>query len=141
MATRPWLGLIVTEAQLIADIAEGYDVVVVGADKWAQISDPAWYGGSTQQRTRPSPACRRCSLFLAHRPAPSPTGASPAAGIERLDVDPAHEAISSTAVRGGQWHWMAPEAAAFDVETGAWSDPDRYARSQVARGRPGGSRP
>jgi hypothetical protein len=23
---------------------------------------------------------------------------------------------------------MAPEAGAFDVETGAWTDPERYAR-------------
>ena len=37
------LGLIVTEHQLIADIADGYDVVVMGADKWAQVNDVAWY--------------------------------------------------------------------------------------------------
>jgi len=28
------LGVIVTEQQLVADIATGYDVVVMGADKW-----------------------------------------------------------------------------------------------------------
>ena len=31
------LGLIVTEHQLIADIAGGYDVVVMGADKWLSL--------------------------------------------------------------------------------------------------------
>ena len=36
------LGLIVTQHQLIADIATGYDVVVMGADKWAQVNDVAW---------------------------------------------------------------------------------------------------
>ena len=49
-ATRPWLGVAVTDAQLIADIAAGYDVVVMGADKWAQVRDPAWYGGDAAAR-------------------------------------------------------------------------------------------
>ena len=34
----------VTDAQLIVDIARDYDVVVMGADKWAQVRDAAWYG-------------------------------------------------------------------------------------------------
>src|SRR5262245_66145334 len=42
-ASRPWLGVVVTDARLIADIAAGYDAVVLGADKWAQVLDPAWY--------------------------------------------------------------------------------------------------
>ena len=49
-ATRPWLGVMVTEAQLLHDIARGYDVVVMGADKWAQVIDPAYYGGSEAER-------------------------------------------------------------------------------------------
>ena len=49
-SSRPWLGVAVTEARLIADIAARYDVVVLGADKWAQVLDPAWYGGSTEAR-------------------------------------------------------------------------------------------
>src|SRR5438876_684303 len=40
---RPWLRVVVTDAQLITDIAADYDVVVMGADKWAQVRDPAWY--------------------------------------------------------------------------------------------------
>ena len=28
----------------------GYDVVIIGADKWAQVVDPAWYGGSVDAR-------------------------------------------------------------------------------------------
>src|SRR5688572_21740270 len=43
-ASRPWLVATTTEHQLITDIARGYDVVVMGADKWAQVNDPAWYG-------------------------------------------------------------------------------------------------
>src|SRR4051812_26092062 len=49
-ASRPWLGVRVTDDQLIADIAAGYDVVIMGADKWAQVDDPAFYGGSTDAR-------------------------------------------------------------------------------------------
>jgi len=33
-----------TSSSLIADIAEGFDVIVVGADKWLQVVDPVWYG-------------------------------------------------------------------------------------------------
>ena len=53
VAGRPELGVVVTDAQLVADIARGYDVVVMGADKWAQVNDPAWYD---------SPAARDAAL-------------------------------------------------------------------------------
>ena len=43
--------------------------------------------------------------------------------------------VSSTAVRAGRREWMAPEAAAFDEATGAWSDPARYARWRAENGR------
>ena len=36
--TIPWLRIEVTTAQLLADIAVGFDLVVMGADKWQQIS-------------------------------------------------------------------------------------------------------
>ena len=35
--------VVVTELRLIADIAHGYDVVVMGADKWRQVNDPVFY--------------------------------------------------------------------------------------------------
>ena len=38
-----WLGVVLTDQQLIADVSAGYDAVIVGADKWAQILDPVWY--------------------------------------------------------------------------------------------------
>ena len=53
--------------------------------------------------------------------------------VEWLDVGPGHLTVSSTAARAGRREWMAPEAAAFDAATGAWSDPDRYARWRSAR--------
>lgn len=57
---------------------------------------------------------------------------APRAGLEVprrhvLDVDDAHDAVSSSAVRDGRHDWMCAAAAAFDRQTGAWSDPTRYA--------------
>ena len=55
---RPWLRAAVTDAQLLADVAAGYDVVVLGADKWHQIHDLVFYGGSaigTRRGDRPAP--------------------------------------------------------------------------------------
>ena len=60
------LGLIVTEHQLIADIAGGYDVVVMGADKWAQVNDLAWY---PDHAARDAALAALPALALAPRPA------------------------------------------------------------------------
>jgi Cytidylyltransferase-like len=143
--TRPWLGVLVTESQLIVDVAEGYDAVIVGADKWAQVVDPVWYGGSATARD--AAVSRLPRLLLAPRGlGPSPVGGAGGPGltvpdgIEVLDIDRDHALVSSTATRAGRRDWMAPEAAAFDAESGAWSDPDRYARWRSAR-RAGGGEP
>jgi Cytidylyltransferase-like len=115
-ASRPWLGVVVTDHQLIADAANGYDVVVMGADKWAQVMDPAFYGGAAEARD--AAVARLPTVAVAPRP---PFDVP--AGVVVLDVN--HEA-SSTAVRDGRTEWMAPEAAEFDRVSGAWSDPRRY---------------
>ena len=60
-AGRPELGVVVTDAQLIADIAAGYDVVVMGADKWAQVNDPAWYRVGRRTGRGARARCRACS--------------------------------------------------------------------------------
>src|SRR5262245_65892606 len=44
-ATRPWLRWGTTEHRLIADIAAGFDVVVVGADEWERDVDRLWNVG------------------------------------------------------------------------------------------------
>jgi nicotinate-nucleotide adenylyltransferase len=119
-STRPWLGVVVTDAQLLADIAAGYDTVVMGADKWSQIQDPEFYDGSTGRRDAAIARLPRV-LLIPRPPHPVPGGA------EQLVVDTELAPVSSTAVLGGRRDWMAPEAIAFDDETGAWSDPDRYA--------------
>lgn len=126
-ATRPWLGVAVTSAQLLVDVAAGYDVLVVGADKWAQLLDPAFYGGSAAARDEA--VARLPRLAVAPRPPhPVPDHATV------LEL-PAHlGAVSSTAVRAGRSAWMCEEAAAFDARTGAWSDPARYERWLAAPG-------
>ena len=76
-ATRPGLAAAVSEGRLVAEIAAGYDVVVLGADKWAQVTDPFWYGGDAARRDavdgRPAP---RGAGAAGRRPAggPDPAG-------------------------------------------------------------------
>lgn len=141
----PWLGVVLTGAQLVADVAEGYDVVVLGADKWAQILDPAFYGGSA--RGRDEAVARLPLVALASRPPHPGPGDVPGAGAARvqlLEVPGAH-GVSSSGARAGRRAWMAAEAADFDDQTGAWSDPERYSRwlaaGEVGRGGVGVTSP
>lgn len=99
---RPWLRARSTAAQLLADIADGYDLLVVGADKWLQLHDPRFYGGSDA----------RMQAALARIP---PVAVAPRAGVALptdgpafvLQLDPAHHRVSSTAVRAGRHEWRA----------------------------------
>jgi len=109
-ATRPWLGVAVTDAQLVADAAAGYDAVIMGADKWSQVVDPAWYGGSAAARD--AAVARLPRVLVAPR-----QGHPPPVGVELLDV-PAHlHGVSASAVRDGAGDeardGLLPEAAAF----------------------------
>lgn len=99
---RPWLAARDTGAQLLADIAEGYDVLVVGADKWIQLHDLRFYGDSEDAMR--AALARLPEIVVAPRAGyPLPDGEDP----RRLDVDPAHHHISSTAVRAGRAEWRA----------------------------------
>ncbi len=121
-ASRPWLGVVVTGARLLVDIAEGYDVLVVGADKWAQLQDPAWYGSAGARDA----ALRRLPRLVAV--APRPPYPLPEPGTRRavvLHVHPDHHTVSSSAVRAGRREWMATEAAAIDDRHDVWAAPDR----------------
>jgi nicotinic acid mononucleotide adenylyltransferase len=111
---RAWLGVRVTHQRLLADIAEGYDWLIVGADKWEQLVDPSWYGGLDGR-----------SAALAHLPriaiAPRPPHRQPSADdlskldaklarrldVVLLDVAPHFAHVSSTAVREGRHDWDA----------------------------------
>ncbi len=95
----PWLGVVVTEHQLLADIAEGYDVLVLGADKWAQIQDPEFYGGS--------PAERDAAVTRLPEVAVAPRKGFRAPRRKRLDVPRRYAVVSSTAVRSGREIWRA----------------------------------
>lgn len=99
-AGRPWLAAKVTDARLIAEIAEGYDACVVGADKWHQLHDVAFYGGSATARDE---ALARLPLLAV---APR-AGVELPAGVLVLDLDPAHAEVSSSAVRAGRHDWRA----------------------------------
>jgi hypothetical protein len=99
--TRPWLSVIVTDAQLITDIAAGYDVVVMGADKWAQVRDPAWYGGSAG--TRNAALARLSRVLVARRPGFDVVGA------DALDLPEHLAGVSSSAARAGNHELIAPE--------------------------------
>jgi hypothetical protein len=113
------LDVAVTDHRLLADIAQGYDVVIMGADKWAQVNDPAYYG---------SVAARDEAVSRLPEPAIAPRPPFTVPPRHALEVGPHHAAVSSTAVRSGARGWMCASAVAFDRRTGAWSDPDRYER-------------
>ena len=100
-ASRPWLRVIVTDAQLISDIAAGYDVVVMGADKWAQVRDPAWYDGSASARDA---AVTRLGRVLV-----VPRAGLEVVGAEVLDIPDHLASVSSSAARAGAHHLIAPE--------------------------------
>ena len=95
-ARHPWLGVRVTTARLVADIAEGYDAVVMGADKWRQVVDPAWYGDD--------PAARDAAVARLPRVLVAPRGDDEPDDVELLDVDPAHRHVRATDVRAGHDH-------------------------------------
>jgi hypothetical protein len=111
-SSRPWLSVVVTDARLVADIAAGYDAVVLGADKWAQILDPAWYGGST--------AARDEALARLPRVLVAPRAGDHPPGVELLDLPAALHEVSASAFRSGHPHaagWALPEA----VASGLWA--------------------
>jgi hypothetical protein len=104
-ATRPWLGVAVTDARLITDIARSYDAVVMGADKWRQVNDPGWY---------PDEAARDAAVASLPLVLVAPRGDDRPDGVVLLDLDDAHRHVNATAVRDGEDHaagWVLPEAA------------------------------
>lgn len=117
-AQEEGLDVVVTEAGLLSDIAADYELLIVGADKWAQIQEPHWYGSTTAR-----------DAAMAALPA---IAVVPRSGFDvpaelLLHVDGYHD-VSSTRARNGDHSVMAPAAARFARRTGAWIDPDRYDR-------------
>ena len=135
---HPWLGVATSDHQLVADIAGGYDALIVGADKWAQINDVVWYtdGTARDEALRRLPAIvlvapRAGALDTRHcenTSRTSHTGDSgqndgerdtAAGGYERLDISGHFSAMSSTLARTTASHLMLPIAAA----SGLWPSP------------------
>jgi hypothetical protein len=104
---RPWLRIIVNKGGLISDIAAGYDAVVLGADKWQQVVDPAWYGGSVEARDEAVRLLPRVLIaprdgFVTERLPP---------GALVLDLPSVHGSVSSTGAREGRIEWVALDVA------------------------------
>lgn len=119
-AELDWLAVRMTDLQLLADIAQDYDLLIVGADKWWQIHQLEWYE-SAAARDR----------ALARLP---PTAVVPRHGFENpphrqlhLDDVTLHH-VSSSRAREGERSLMVPAARRFAEKTGAWVDSDRYQR-------------
>jgi hypothetical protein len=102
-ATRPWLSVVVTDDLHLADIADGYDVLVLGADKWAQVLDPVFYDSTAD---RDDAVARLPQLAIAPR-----HGLLLPDDSVVLDVDLSH--VSSTAARAGREDLILPEAIRF----------------------------
>ena len=100
---RPQLRGRITDEQLLADIAAGYDVCVLGADKWHQLHDPGFYGGSEALRDAALGRLPLLAVAPRHGVVDPPTGD----GVVILDLDPALRDVSSTAVRAGRDEWRA----------------------------------
>jgi len=96
---RPRLAVVVVEARLIADVAEGYDAVVMGADKWAQVVDPSWYHDDPLARDRAVARLPRVAV------APRIGHVVPAGLL--LPVPERFGHISATEVRAGRTEWAA----------------------------------
>jgi len=99
VADRSGLAVVVVSDRLIVDIARGYDVVVMGADKWSQVNDPAWYGGDTRARD--------AALSGLPRVAVAPRTGHVVPDELRLELPADLAQVSSSAVRAGRWEWAA----------------------------------
>lgn len=117
LAPRTAVRVRTTELRLIADIAAGYDVVVMGADKWAQINDVAFYADAAD---RDAALARLPELAVAAR------NGVPVPPEAVLDVPADIDEVSSSAARAGVLEHMTAAARDFDARTGAWTDPARY---------------
>jgi cytidyltransferase-like protein len=100
---RPWLSVVVTDLLHIADIAAGYDVLVLGADKWAQVLDPSFYASEAH---RDEAVARLPPLAVA----PRGDFVVPDA-CTRLIVDLGD--VSSTAARSGRLDLVPAEVRPF----------------------------
>ena len=104
VAHWPWATVEIVAAQLLVDIAAGFDVVIMGEDKWEQVNDPQFYGHS--ESLRDAALARLPDLAIAPRRNHG-DDQSPLAAHTTIQVDPWAAEVSSTAVRQGSLEWRA----------------------------------
>ena len=114
IAHAPWLQVVVTEGQLISEIAKGYDVVIMGADKWMQVQDASFYGDDDAARDAAVASLATVAVF--DRPGFEPVGDG---GI-RLELPDQLVQVSSSAARTGRSDWMTPPARKTAQAHGIW---------------------
>ncbi len=114
-----WLDVQITDAQLLVEVARGFDLLVMGADKWVQINELHWYGS---EQARDAAIADLPPIAVAPRP---PHEVPPGLALE---IDDRLGSVSSSNARSGEIGVMLPAAVAFAERTGAWLDPDRYDR-------------
>lgn len=102
IAQYEWLAVRTTHHQLIADIADGYDAVLMGADKWAQVNDVSYYGSEAE---RDAALERLPQVIVADR------SGFDVPGDVRMETDETLHDVSSTQARAGDRSIMAPHAA------------------------------
>ena len=102
LVDHPWLSVRVTELQLIADIATGYDVVIMGADKWEQVHDERYYASPEE---RDLAVARLPTVAVARR------GDLAVADDVILETPEELHGVSSTDARQGRRDYMAPHAS------------------------------
>jgi cytidyltransferase-like protein len=102
LADIEWLHVERTDKQLIADIAEGYDVVIMGADKWHQVNDVRYYESA---EARDVAIGQLPTVVVAQRE-------GSVAPAEHMMATPEElHGISSSDARDGRRDLMAPHAA------------------------------
>ncbi len=96
---RSDIGVVVSEHRLIADLAVGYDAVVMGADKWHQLHELRFYDGDRM--------AQRAALASLPEVAVAPRSGWSTPGEHRLWLPPEFAEVSASAVRAGRNEWRA----------------------------------
>ncbi len=105
ISALPWLEVRTSELRLVSDIAAGYDVCVLGADKWEQVLDPSFHASPADHDA----ALERLPLVAVAPRSGSELVPAPASVGQVVVLDlPLHLGeVSSTAVRDGRIEWRA----------------------------------
>lgn len=93
------IGVVISEGRLIAEVAAGYDAVVMGADKWHQLHELRFYDGD--------PAARDAALQSLPELIVAPRHGWSTPAEHRLVLPARFARVSATEVRAGRTEWRA----------------------------------